>query len=64
MLNLISELKQLYNKPVIAMAGWPDEPDFASKVTEAGANYFFKPPFKPEQFQGAIISCLTNQKID
>jgi len=61
-LDLMSELKQRNNKPVIAMAGWPNDPGFASKATEAGADYFFKMPFKHIQFQEAVMNCLISRK--
>ncbi len=61
-LDLMSEIKQLYDKPIIAMTGWPDDPEFESIAIEAGADHFFKLPFKNQQFQDAVISCPINQK--
>jgi len=35
---------------VIALAGAPDDPSFAQRVTSAGANHFLRLPFSPEEF--------------
>ncbi len=58
MIELTAELKQLYHKPIIALAGWPSEEKFKIDVINAGADYFFGLPFKIEPFRAAIDDCL------
>ncbi len=58
MLDLVTNLKRTTDAPIIALAGWPDDPDFESEVIKARASYFFKMPFNPELFIEAIENCL------
>jgi hypothetical protein len=57
-LNLVSFLSKSYNRPVIALYGWPDDPLFPEKAKQAGANYCFKMPFKFEELKKPIEKCL------
>ena len=57
-LNLVSFLSKSYNRPVIALYGWPDDPLFPEKAKQAGANYCFKMPFKFEELKEPIEKCL------
>jgi len=57
-LQLVTHLRETYQKPIIALAGWPDDPSLAEKAKLAGANFFFRMPFKPKDFMEAIKKCL------
>jgi hypothetical protein len=57
-LNVLSHIKKKYKKPVIAMAGWPDDPGFGEEARSAGANFFFRLPFEGQEFQQAVESCI------
>lgn len=56
--DLVSYMKTRYKKPVIALYGYPDDPDYADKVRSAGADFVFRMPFKAENFLDAIEKCL------
>ena len=57
-LKLITHFKGTYKKPIIAFFGWPNDPAFAEKARQAGANYAFKMPYKTEDFREAVMGCL------
>jgi hypothetical protein len=52
--ELVSYLKITYEKPVIALYGYPDDPNYANKVRMAGADFVFRLPFQLKAFQEAI----------
>ncbi len=56
--HLISYLKSTYEKPVIALYGYPDDQDYPDKVKLAGADFVFNLPFKKEPFLEAFLGCL------
>ena len=57
-LEFIREFKDSYNRPVIALYGWPDDPHFSDKIKQAGANFCFKMPCKLEDFEKTVRVCL------
>jgi hypothetical protein len=44
-LKLVSHLASRYDKPIIALAGWPDDPELKTRAERAGSSAFFKLPF-------------------
>ena len=58
-LQLVAHLKNQYQKPVIALAGWPHDSSLTKKAHLAGANFFLPLPFKPENFMEVIEKCLS-----
>lgn len=54
-LQLVTDFKKQYGMPIIAIAGLAE---LAGPAKEAGADYFFKMPFKVAEFQEAVRLCL------
>ena len=63
-LEVIAHLKTTYRKPIIAITGWPDDPSFDERAKHAGASFFFKLPFNPEDFQEAVSQLLAKRYQD
>lgn len=57
-LEIVTHLTEKYRRPVIALAGWPDDPSFAERAKLAGARFFFRLPVKPKDFGVAVEQCL------
>jgi hypothetical protein len=54
-LRLVSDLRVIYNKPIIALSGLPE---YARHATMVGADYFFRSPFELDEFRWAAFDCL------
>ena len=57
-LQLISFLKKTYNKPIIALYAYPEDPLFPEIAKQAGANICLKIPPDQKKFREAIEMCL------
>ena len=61
--EVVSRLKAIYGKPIIAFAAsWPDEMSSAEveeETIKAGANFFFLLPPDKQSFIDAVEQCLT-----
>ena len=57
-LQLITHFRMTYKKPIITLFGWPDDPSYAEKIKQAGANFAFKLPYEAEDFSEAFKKCL------
>ena len=57
--QLVTHLRTMYRRPVIALSGQPDKSPFSEENAKlAGASFFFPLPFKVEDFKEAIEKCL------
>jgi len=54
-MRLVWDIKMEYNIPIIGVCGLPEYADY-SRI--AGVDFFFKAPFKNEQFMDAARICL------
>ncbi|HTA30184.1 MAG TPA: hypothetical protein VK731_06850, partial [Candidatus Cybelea sp.] len=43
---LVQKMARLFLKPIIGVYGWPDSPDYPSRILAAGATEVFQAPFK------------------
>jgi DNA-binding NarL/FixJ family response regulator len=58
-LDLITQFKTSYQKPVIALTSWPpDDPTFAGKAARAGADFFLRLPCNLMDLEEAARRCL------
>jgi len=53
-LQLITQIKMIYGKPVIALCGWWDNDDSIIERAKISADFFFFMPFEFEVFKDAI----------
>jgi len=56
--HLVSYLRTTYEKPVLALYGYPDDQDSSDKVKLAGASFVLNLPFKAEPLIEAFKGCL------
>jgi len=63
-LKFVSNIKNEFQKPIIAMAGWPNDPEYAKRVISAGADCFFKIPVKISDYQDAVRTVLANRPLE
>lgn len=54
----VTRIVQLFDKPIIALYGWPAVDSFATKLMEAGATAAFRIPCVVEDIQQALKRCL------
>jgi CheY-like chemotaxis protein len=57
-LQFVTHLRETYQRPIIALAGWPDDPSLTEKAKLSGADFFFPLPFEPDAFMEAIEKCF------
>ncbi len=57
-IGFLKHLKKAYGSPVIALAGWPDDPLIGLEAMFAAADAFFRLPFDPEGLILAVEKCL------
>lgn len=57
-IQLIIDVKDKIQKPIIALSSWPNDPNFADRVISAGADRFYKLPVKLNNLREAIRCCL------
>jgi hypothetical protein len=57
-LKLVSHLASRYDKPIISLAGWPDDPEFKTRAERAGSSAFFKLPFNAESLLAVVTDRL------
>lgn len=62
-LQFVSDLKRAYGVPIIALAGWPNDPQFADRVLYAGADRFYSLPIRPFDLEEAVRQCLAVKQI-
>ena len=58
-LEIITHIRTVYRRPVIAFAGWPDDPSLAEKARLAGASFFYRLPFSVKDFQEVFSRLLS-----
>ncbi len=57
-IGFLKHLKEAYGSPVIALAGWPDDPLIGLEAMFAAADAFFRLPFDPEDLIVAVEKCF------
>jgi hypothetical protein len=57
-LKFVAQLKARYQKPVIALYGWPKGEAYGRRAKMAGADFVFGSPPKAEELRAAIVECL------
>ncbi|MFB3779531.1 MAG: hypothetical protein ACE141_18070 [Bryobacteraceae bacterium] len=63
-IGFLKYLKETYGSPVIALAGWPDDPLIGFEAMFAAADAFFRLPFDPQTLVAAVEKCLCNRPRD
>ncbi len=58
-LRLISDLKERFDRPIIALSGLPQ---YTRQATMVGADYSFDRPFDLDDFRDAVKGCLPDIK--
>lgn len=62
---LIKKMVKSFHRPLIGVyGGWPDSPDYPSRVLNAGATAVFRSPFDKKEMQSAIKRCLNNWQLN
>ncbi|MBU2623647.1 MAG: hypothetical protein KKD92_15155 [Proteobacteria bacterium] len=56
-LQLITQIKTPYERPVIACLGWLEDPSLVARI-KLSADFFFPLPFRFDDFLGAFEKCL------
>jgi hypothetical protein len=57
-LQLITQIKKTYGKPVIALSGWMKDSSFVARA-KLSADFFFPLPVGKDDFGEAVKKCLT-----
>ncbi len=59
-LQFVTHLKNEFHKPIIALAGFPHYPEYADEIISAGADRFYRLPFKMDDFAESVRECLAD----
>jgi hypothetical protein len=60
-LNLVRDLVNSYSIQVIALYGWPDDPDYPERVKAAGASVVIRLPFDLDDLPRVVSDILTRR---
>jgi hypothetical protein len=61
---LVQKMVESFRRPIIGVYGWPDSPDYPSRILNAGATAVFRMPFDTEAMQMAVKTCLNPWHLD